>query len=44
MALELREHTVSAVRAVAEAELRMRLLGVLFVVAGVVLAYVANVV
>jgi len=42
-AQELREHTATAVRAVAEAELRMRLLGVLFVVVGLVLGYAANI-
>lgn len=41
---ELREHTAVAVKAVAEAELQMRLLGVVFVVVGLVLSYVANIV
>jgi hypothetical protein len=43
-AQELREHTTTAVRAVVETELRMRLLGVLFVIVGLVLAYAANIV
>jgi hypothetical protein len=42
-AQELREHTATAVREVAETELRMRLLGVVFVVVGLVLAYAANI-
>jgi hypothetical protein len=39
----LREHTVSAVRAVAEAELSMRLLGIVFVVIGLALLYAASI-
>jgi hypothetical protein len=40
---DLREHTAMAVREVAEAELRMRLLGVGFVMTGIALAYAASV-
>jgi hypothetical protein len=42
-AQEFREHTAAAVQAAAEAELHMRLLGVLFVVVGLALAYAANI-
>lgn len=41
-ATQLREHTSVSVREAAEAELRMRLLGVAFVIAGIVLAYAAS--
>jgi hypothetical protein len=42
IAAELREHTSTSVREVAEAELRMRLSGVVFVMAGIVFAYLAS--
>jgi hypothetical protein len=42
-ATALREHTAAAVQEAAKAELHMRLLGVLFVVAGLVLSYAANI-
>jgi hypothetical protein len=41
-AAELRKHTAVAVREVAETELRMRLVGVGFVMAGIALAYAAS--